>query len=446
MTETPQSGAPRRKSKSTKNLGPRAAALAAVMGVVSKGTPLDAGLAGRPEWKRLEPRDRAFARAIAAASVRRPHALDAALAQFLTTPLPNYALKARMILRLGAAEQLILDTPAHAAVDAWVSLMAQDEETERYKNLSNAVLRKVGGEKGRHALRTADPLNDLPDWWAERWTQVYGAKIAREMAKARSGPPPLDLTCKPGVDTAALAEAIGGRVLSTGTVRRDQIGAVEGLPGYEAGDWWVQDAAAALPVRLLNPKEGEIIVDLCAAPGGKTLQIAASGAVTIAVNASAKRLQRVRENLDRTGMDAEIITADALEWRSDVQLHGVLVDAPCTATGTLRRRPDAAFAKQPGDVESLAPIQSQMLDAGFEMLRSGGRMVYCTCSLEREEGEDQIAAFLKRTPDARLDPVAPEELPGLERAIVNGAVRTRPDMWSDQGGLDGFYIARILKA
>ncbi|MEQ8435747.1 MAG: RsmB/NOP family class I SAM-dependent RNA methyltransferase [Oceanicaulis sp.] len=445
MTETPQ-GAPRRKSKSTKNLGPRAAALAAVMGVVSKGTPLDAGLAGRPEWKRLEARDRAFARAIAAASVRRPHALDAALAQFLTTPLPKYALKARMILRLGAAEQLILDTPAHAAVDAWVSLMAQDEETERYKNLSNAVLRKVGGEAGRHALRTADPLNDLPDWWAERWTQVYGAKIAREMAKARSGPPPLDLTCKPGVDTAAVAEAIGGRVLSTGTVRRDQIGAVEGLPGYDAGDWWVQDAAAALPVRLLAPQAGETIADLCAAPGGKTLQIAASGATTLAVDASAKRLTRVSENLARTGLGATVIDADVLKWRPQAPVDAVLLDAPCTATGTLRRRPDAAFAKQPGDVESLGPIQSQMLDAGFAMLKSGGRMVYCTCSLEREEGEDQIAAFLKRTPEASLDLVRPEEMPGLERAIVNGAVRTRPDMWNDQGGLDGFYIARILKA
>jgi len=435
-----------RKTQSTQNLGPRAAALAAVLGVELKGTPLDAGLSGRPEWKRLEPRDRAFARAIASAGVRRSHALDAALGQFLSTPLPRQAMRARLILRLGAAEQLILDTPAHAAVDAWVTLMAQDEETVRFKNLANAVLRKVGGEQGVHAFRTADPLNDLPDWWAERWVATYGAKIAREMAKARSGPPPLDLTCKPGVDAAALAEAIGGRVLSTGTVRRDTIGAIEGLPGYEAGDWWVQDAAAALPVKLLDPKEGEIITDLCAAPGGKTLQIAASGAVTIAVDASAKRLDRVRENLKRTGLDAEIITADVLEWRSDVQLDGVLLDAPCTATGTLRRRPDAAFAKQPGDVASLAPIQAGMLDAGFEMLREGGRMVYCTCSLEREEGEDQIAAFLERTPDARLDPVRPEELPGLERAIIKGAVRTRPDLWSDQGGLDGFYIARIVKA
>ncbi|MGJ3232114.1 MAG: RsmB/NOP family class I SAM-dependent RNA methyltransferase [Oceanicaulis sp.] len=445
MTDAPRP--PRSRPKhSTKNLGPRAAALAAVMGVIAKGTPLDAGLAGRPEWKRLEARDRAFARAIASAGVRRPHALDAALAQFLSNPLPAKALKARLILRLGAAEQLILDTPAHAAVDAWVSLMAQDEETVRFKNLANAVLRKVGGDDGRHVFATADPLNDLPDWWAERWIAAYGEKTAREMAKARSGPPPLDLTAKPGVDLAGLAETIGGRVLSTGTVRRDEIGAVEGLPGYDAGDWWVQDAAAALPVKLLAPQPGETVADLCAAPGGKTLQIAAAGAATLAVDASAKRLKRVEENLARTGLTAEIIAADALTWRPEAPLDAVLLDAPCTATGTLRRRPDAAFAKQPGDVQSLQAIQSQMLDAAFAMLKSGGRLVYCTCSLEREEGEDQIAAFLTRTAEARLDPVRPEELPGLERAIEKGAVRTRPDLWRGEGGLDGFYIARIVKA
>lgn len=443
MTDTPR---PRpRKSKSTKNLGPRAAALAAVIGVVTKGTPLDAGLAGRPEWKRLEPRDRAFARAIAAAGVRRPHALDAALSQFLDTPLPHKAVKARMILRLGAAEQLILDTPAHAAVDAWVSLMAQDEETGRFKNLANAVLRKVGGEAGRHAMGTADPLGDLPGWWVERWIAAYGEKTARAMAKARSGPPPLDLTCKPGVDAAALAEAISGRVLATGTVRRDTIGAVEGLPGYDAGDWWVQDAAAALPVRLLAPKPGETVADLCAAPGGKTLQIAAAGAATIAVDASAKRLKRVEENLARTGLSAELVAADALQWRPDAPLDAVLLDAPCTATGTLRRRPDAAFAKQPGDVDSLGSIQAGLLDTSYAMLKPGGRLVYCTCSLEPEEGEDQIAAFLQRTPGAALDPAAAPELPGLEAAIVDGAVRTRPDMLAADGGLDGFYIARIIK-
>ncbi|MEQ8403900.1 MAG: transcription antitermination factor NusB [Oceanicaulis sp.] len=445
MTDAPRPTRSRPK-KSTKNLGPRAAALAAVMGVIAKATPLDAGLAGRPEWKRLEPRDRAFARAIASAGVRRPHALDAALGRFLDTPLPEKALKARTILRLGAAEQLVLDTPAHAAVDAWVSLMAQDEETVRFKNLANAVLRKVGGDEGRHAFATADPLNDLPGWWAERWVAAYGEKTAREMAKARSGPPPLDLTCKPGVDAAALAEAIGGRVLSTGTVRRDEIGAVEGLAGFQAGDWWVQDAAAALPVKLLAPQVSETIADLCAAPGGKTLQIAAAGAHTIAVDASAKRLKRVEENLARTGLAAEIVAADALQWRPEAPLDGVLLDAPCTATGTLRRRPDAAFAKQPGDVQSLAPIQAGLLDAAFEMLKPGGRLVYCTCSLEREEGEDQINAFLKRTPGAALDPVRSEELPGLDRAIEKGAVRTRPDLWRGEGGLDGFYIARIVKA
>ncbi|MFW5661812.1 MAG: RsmB/NOP family class I SAM-dependent RNA methyltransferase [Oceanicaulis sp.] len=236
-------------------------------------------------------------------------------------------------------------------------------------------------------------------------------------------------------------------MLATGTVRRDAIGAVEALPGYEDGDWWVQDAAAALPVRLLAPKAGETIADLCAAPGGKTLQIAAAGAKTIAVDASAKRLKRLEENLARTKLSAEIVAADALSWKPEAALDAVLLDAPCTASGTLRRRPDAVYAKQPGDVGSLAPIQAGLLDAAFAMLKSGGGLVYCNCSLEREEGEDQIAAFLDRTPGAALDPVSEDELPDLADALTeNGAVRTRPDMWPAEGGLDGFFIARIVKA
>ncbi|MFW6412572.1 MAG: RsmB/NOP family class I SAM-dependent RNA methyltransferase [Oceanicaulis sp.] len=428
------------------HLAARQIALAALAGVVGKGTPLDASFSGRPGYKRLEPRDRAFARAVATAAIRRAGALEAALATLLTQPLPDKALSARLILRCGAAEQLVLGTPPHAAVDAWVSIMNISPETRRFKNLANAVLRRVGG-RGRAAFEQADPLLDLPDWWAARWIEGWGEETARAMAAARSVPPPLDLTCKPDVDAGALAEAIGGRVLATGTVRRDAIGAVEALPGYEDGDWWVQDAAAALPVRLLAPKAGETIADLCAAPGGKTLQIAAAGAKTIAVDASAKRLKRLEENLARTKLSAEIVAADALSWKPEAALDAVLLDAPCTASGTLRRRPDAVYAKQPGDVGSLAPIQAGLLDAAFAALKSGGRLVYCTCSLEREEGEDQIAAFLDRTPGATLDPVTEDELPELSDALTeDGTVRTRPDMWPAEGGLDGFFIARIVKA
>jgi len=433
--------------KTLKNLPPRHAALSAVMAVHKSGTALDGGLASHPDWKRMEARDRGFARAIATSAIRRDGALRAALDTLIERPLPDKALKARMVLVCGAAERLVLDGAAHAAVDGWVSLMANDASTRSYKNLANAVLRRVASGAARAAFEAADPLDDLPAWLKARWIAGYGEAVARAMAAARSGPPPLDLTVKPGVDAAALAEALGAEVLPTGTVRRPEIGAVDGLPGFDAGDWWVQDAAAALPVRLLTPQPGETIADLCAAPGGKTMQIAAAGAAVIAVDASAKRLKRVDANLQRTGLTAECVAADALSWRPEAPVDAVLLDAPCTATGTLRRRPDTAFAKQDGDVANLAKIQDALLDAAIDRVRSGGRIVYCTCSLEREEGEDRIAAALARRSDLRLDPVGAEELPGLSDAITaDGAVRTRPDMWAETGGLDGFYMARLIKA
>lgn len=430
-----------------RNLPPRRAALGAVTAVFTKAAALDSALANDRSWAALEPRDRAFARAIASAAVRRVGALNAALDALISQPLPDQAVRARLALLCGAAERLVLDGAAHAAVDAWVSIMDEARDTQRYKNLANAVLRRIASGKARAAFDNADPRSDLPDWLSARWTKTYGADTAKAMAAARAIPPTLDLTLKPGQDAAAFAEAIGGEVLPTGTVRRREIGAVEGLPGFESGDWWVQDFAAALPAKLLNPQPGEQVADLCAAPGGKTLQLAASAADVIAVEASAKRMKKVAVNLERTGLSAALVTADVGVWRPEAALDAVLLDAPCTATGTLRRRPDAASAKQEGDIASLADIQARLFDAAFAMLKPGGRLVYCTCSLEPEEGEDQLKAFLARTPDAVLDSVRAEEAPGLTEAITpNGAVRTRPDLWAERGGMDGFFIARLVKA
>ena len=324
--------------------------------------------------------------------------------------------------------------------------MDADEGTQRYKGLTNAVLRRIA-ERGRAPFEDADPLEDLPDWLAERWSGIYGPSIARSIAKARAGAPPLDLTVRPDADPATVAEAVGGTVLPTGTVRRESIGDVTELPGFQTGQWWAQDAAAALPARLLNVREGETVADLCAAPGGKTLQLAAAGAKTYALDRSANRLKRVTENLDRAGLSAEIVAADAASWRPDDLLDAVLLDAPCTATGTLRRRPDAAWSKRPADIVSLARIQSALLAAACDMLKPGGRLIYCTCSLEPEEGEDQIDRLLKRRKDVALDPIRPEELSGLSEAVTGrGFVCTRPDLWPDLGGLDGFFIARLVKA
>ncbi len=433
------------KTGDRRNLAARGAALEALRQVTEKGVALDAALNAQGAWRALAPRDRAFAYASAAAAVRRAGALDHAVSRHLKHPLPDDQLRARLILRLAAAELLVLGGAAHAAVDAGVELMGLDRETARYRTLANAVLRKVAAH-GHEAFAEADPLDDLPAWLSGRWIKTYGEARARAMAEARAGAPPLDLTLKPGEDGAAWAERLEADLLPGGTLRRPAIGDVTALPGFEEGVWWLQDAAAAIPARLLAVKPCERVADIGAAPGGKTMQLAAAGAQVIAVDRSEKRLKRLEANLARTGLCAEIVIEDAASWRPEAPLDAVLLDAPCTATGTLRRNPDAAFGKSDADVARLATLQARLLDAAADRLKPGGRLVYCTCSLEPEEGEDQTAALLQRRTELRLDPITPEALPGLEAAIdADGAVRTTPDQWPERGGLDGFYIARLIK-
>lgn len=436
---------PRRQSR-PRPLNPREAALNAFLAMEAEGTALDSALSAQPGYKAMDARDRAFARAILAAAVRRRGTLEAVFNTFLDKPLRPREVFGRAVLTLGSAELLVLLTPPHAVVDGWVRITGAAEEGRRLKGLVNAVLRRVS-ERGADVFASAEPLLDLPDWLRARWVETYGEETARSMALARAGAPPLDLSAKPDFDSAGFAAGIGGVVLPTGTIRKEGIGDVTALPGFEAGNWWAQDAAAALPVKLLDPKAGERIADICAAPGGKTLQLAAAGADVIAVDRSEARLKRVSQNLARTGLKARIITADATSWQPEALLDAVLLDAPCSATGTLRRRPDVAWSKGVVDIASLAALQAALLDNAFAMLKSGGRLIYCTCSLEPEEGEEQIAAFLARTPKARREPVRAEELPGLGEAITpEGDVRTRPDMWADTGGLDGFFIARLVRA
>ncbi|MGY6662124.1 MAG: RsmB/NOP family class I SAM-dependent RNA methyltransferase [Glycocaulis sp.] len=426
-------------------LNSREAALRAFLSMEANATAPDSALSAQAGYKTMEARDRAFARAILSAAIRRRGTLEAAYNSFLDKPLRPREVFGRAVLTLASAELLVLMTPPHAVVDGWVRITGAAEEGRRLKGLVNAVLRRVS-ERGAEAFVAADPLADLPDWLRARWSEIYGEETARAMALARAGAPPLDLSVKPGFDAAGFAGEIGGAVLPTGTVRKDGIGDVTALPGFEAGNWWAQDAAAALPVKLLAPKAGERIADICAAPGGKTLQLAAIGADVIAVDRSETRLRRVTQNLARTGLKATIITADATSWQPESKLDAVLLDAPCSATGTLRRRPDVAWSKGEADIASLAALQAALLDNAFVMLKPGGRLVYCTCSLEPEEGEAQIAAFLARTPEARRMAVTAAELPGLADALTpEGDVRTRPDMWESEGGLDGFFIARLVK-
>jgi len=397
---------------------------------------LDAALSSR-EVSDLPGPDRAFARAVAMAALRRLGEIDQILDRKLQKAPP---LAVRTILRVALAQTLVLETPAFAAVSTAVKLAERDTKTRPYKNLVNAVLRGI--EREGPGLTTAE--SNLPEWLAARWRATYGEATLTGLALAAREEPATDLSLKPGVDAAAVAEALDGEVLSGGTVRTGRRGDLAGWPGFEDGVWWVQDAAAAVPVRLLAPVADEYIVDFCAAPGGKTLQISAFGAAVVALDRSAPRLRRLTENLERTGLSAEVHAVPAENWEDPRVFDAVLLDAPCTATGTFRRNPEVLRATKPAEVAKLADVQHRLLDAAAERVKPGGRLVYCVCSLEREEGETQIIAFLRRNPAFRTAPADPASVGAPAEALTpEGWLRILPSMWAEKGGLDGFFIARL---
>ncbi|MCF8482069.1 MAG: methyltransferase domain-containing protein [Rhodospirillum sp.] len=425
----------------------RAAALDLLIAVLDMGRTLEDAMG--TACKGLAPRDRAFAHLIAATTLRRMARLEKVVKSFLERPLPNKAKDAKHILRLGAAQMLFLDTPPHAAVGTAVSL-AKARRMTPYAGLINAVLRKVSKD-GMARLEALDaPFADLPRWIGQSWVADHGEETAARIARACGREAPLDLTPRDG-DLAALAERTGGEVLTLGSVRLPAGIHVLDLPGFEEGQWWIQDAAAAIPARLLPLAPELRVADLCAAPGGKTLQLAAAGARVTAVDRSESRLARVHENLERMGLadQVEVLAVDALHWAREIEpgtFDAVLVDAPCTATGTFRRHPDAPWLKNPDDAKALAAIQSGLLDAAHRLLRPGGTLVYCVCSLQAEEGEPQVAAALARHGDLSRQPIAAGEA-GLDADMLTaeGDVRLFPFHLDDKGGLDGFYMARLVK-
>lgn len=407
--------------------------------------PLDESLSSAPGFAELDVRDRGFARMLAATAVRRTGQTQAALDAYLARSLPDDAHAARALLQTGAAQMIWLDTPPHAAVSATVGLAKEMPGTVRYAGLINAVLRKIS-DGGAAIAKSVPASANLPGWLREGWQAQWGKARTEAIAEAVAHEPTLDLTLRAGEDAGAWAEALDAEILPGGSLRKTAIGDLTVLPGYETGAWWAQDAGAALPARLLGVQPGERVLDLCAAPGGKTLQLAAAGATVTALDASAKRLARLKANLKRTGLSADIVTANGRTWTSEIVFDAVLLDAPCTATGTLRRRPDAAWAKQAGDAASLSPIQDDLAATALAVLKPGGRLVICTCSLQPEEGEHWLARILDAHPGLRLDPVIPAEMPGLETAILpSGAVRLTPDMWAERGGIDGFFMARLIR-
>jgi 16S rRNA (cytosine967-C5)-methyltransferase len=398
-------------------------------------------------YQALEPRDRGLARAIVGFTLRHHGQIVDAMARFLNRPLPDDAGTLKAIMAVSVAQLLFMDVADHAAVTIGVELAATDKGAMAFKGLTNAVLRRVA-ENRDAILASQDALKlNTPDWLMQRWTATYGADTARAIAEAHAIEPTLDLTVNG--DAAAWAERLGGTVLPTGTVRLAITGAVEKLDGYSEGAWWVQDAAASLPVRLFGDVKGRKVVDLCAAPGGKTAQLAALGADVTAIDIAWHRLDRMERNLTRLGLKAGLIKADASEWLGGT-FDCVLLDAPCTATGTLRRHPDGAMAKKPTDVAALAAAQRKLIDQAIRMLRPGGLLVYSTCSLEPEEGEDQIRRLSLIDAPVDVVPVTADEVFGLTEVVTpEGYLRTLPCHLKGEtprlSGLDGFFAARLRK-
>jgi 16S rRNA (cytosine967-C5)-methyltransferase len=420
-----------------------------VDGVLRRKLALDEQLSGKgahPGLATLPDRDRALMRRLTATALRRLGTLRHLLGGFLDKGFPADAPRTETILLIGAAQILWLDVPDHAAVDLSVRLAQADRRAARYAGLVNAVLRRVA--QARETVLADDEPRDTPAGLLERWSKNYGAETARAIAKANGFEPALDLTVKQ--DAQEWAEHVHGRVLPTGTVRTLAHGAITLLPGFAEGAWWVQDAAASIPAQLLGDVAGKTVCDLCAAPGGKTAQLAARGAIVTAVDRSPARLARLRENFTRLALTVETVAADALEWRPETQFDAVLLDAPCTSTGTIRRHPDVPWLKSEADLAVLTSLQQRLLDRAVELTKVGGRLIYCVCSLEPEEGEQQIAALLARDSRVTRSPVAASEVFGhAEFLNADGELRTLPQYLPDSdphwGGLDGFFAARLVR-
>ncbi|AZO79973.1 MULTISPECIES: RsmB/NOP family class I SAM-dependent RNA methyltransferase [unclassified Bosea (in: a-proteobacteria)] len=412
--------------------------------VLRAGTALDETFERMALAAKLEPADAGLARAIATVAFRRLGTIRQVVGARLERGSPRKSGPFEPIMVAAAAQLLFLDVPDHAAVDLAIRQLHEDARSSRYASLGNAVLRRLARER-EAILAGLDPLADTPDWLRQSWTDTYGPDVATAIAAAHAEEPPLDLTVKSDPDD--WAAKLDGIVLPTGSVRLRGRDAVTGLPGFAEGQWWVQDAAAALPARLLGIKPGDRVADLCAAPGGKTVQLAQMGAQVVAVDRSGPRLRRLKANLERLGLSAEVATADATTFEAE-PFDAVLLDAPCSATGTIRRHPDVAWSKRPEDIAKLTALQARLLDQAGRLTRPGGRLVYCTCSLEPEEGEGQVEAFLARTPGFVRAPIEPAEIGGQAEALTAlGELRTLPHQLAGEtprlSGWAGFYACRL---
>ncbi len=433
----------------TPGLPARLAAASIIGDVVQGGHRLDECFAPQAVPNRLtglEPRDVALARSIATVTLRRLGIIRHALGELLEKGLPRQAGRLEYTLIAAAAQLLFLDAADHAAIDLAVRATKLEPKTSAFAGLVNGVLRNLLRRRDEFLEIAASGDYDAPPWLAQRWRKTYGDDAARAIIAAHMMEPPLDLSVK--ADPQDWAERLDGVVTPTGSVRLKTRAPIAELAGYKDGEWWVQDAAAALPARLLSAKPDERVLDMCAAPGGKTAQLALARAHVVALDRSAERLKLLTANLSRLDLRVDVAVADATGYQAP-PFDAILIDAPCSATGTARRHPDVPWTKKPGDIETLAALQARMLARAALLTKAGGRIVYCTCSLEPEEGEQQIASFLRRNPDFRREPIRVEE--GIPSEFINrdGDLRTLPCFWPNEdsrlAGIDGFFAARLIR-
>jgi 16S rRNA (cytosine967-C5)-methyltransferase len=418
-------------------------ALEIFQNVLRRRQPMDAVIAGQREFSRLTGPEQAFARRIVTTALRRLGQIDDIIARCVEKPLPAKARIAQDVLRLGAAQLLFMEVPDHAAVDTSVRLF-QARGEGGYAKLINAVLRRLTREAGAWLTAQDAARLNTPDWLWRSWSAAYGDATCRHIAEAHLTEPPLDISVKS--DPQGWAARLGGKVLPGGTIRLTNPGAVSSLQGFEDGAWWVQDIAAHIVSGLLGDISGKAVIDLCAAPGGKTACLAAAGAHVTAVDRSAKRLNRLRENLERLKLTADVIEADAATWRPAAAADAVLLDAPCSATGTLRRHPDVAYGKTETDVAKLATLQHRLLAAAADMVKPGGMVLYVTCSLQPDEGPAITGQILSTDLPLVLAPITENDVHGLKETLTSdGQFRSLPHNLSTDGGMDSFYACRFQR-
>lgn len=435
------------EATSGNDLAARMCALHLLSRVINKRTALDIALDSSDEFAALPVRDRAFTRMLLTTTIRRLGQIDDLIAFAQDRPDAMKTDVVLNILRLGVTQMFFMDVPDHAAVDTSVRL-AEEKGMPRQKGFVNAILRKLGRDgAARISKQDAARLN-TPDWLLKLWIEDYGLTQAAEIAQANMTEAPLDITVKNIADRPYWGNVLQASELSTGTLRRVLGGNIREMEGFDDGKWWIQDAAAALPAQLFGDVNGEHVIDMCAAPGGKTLQLAAMGATVTAIDRSAKRLKRLEENLERMNLKERVTIeiSDAAAWKSVEQPQRILLDAPCSATGTIRRHPDTGYLKSMQDITSLMSVQERLLNHAADMLGVGGVIVYCTCSLQKAEGEHQIEKFLSSHPNFSRIPITPEEIGKYDELIDdNGDLRILPFHLAGQGGLDGFFVARLTR-